>query len=339
MSVRPRTLARIESAHRHSAFYRGYLANHLPMALVALDAMGASDERIARFTARYEAQLEPLPPAGASIEAGDEARHLGEPRAFSSWVDYFATRVERDGAPAVLSEWATRLVEGIGSGAFHGAIRTAYAVETGSIRELAHALAYWASAYEALPPVKPGAGIETPAQVLESLASDPEHAGRKLPGANIAQRTRFAASQAGFAALVARADAQSLTLDAIAAALIQAYGASGNFTILHGVTGCHAFRILAPHFGEGSRAVAQFWAAIVAAYLGCGSPPAREWRLEGRDTLDWQEIHRRAVECDDEHDVKLAYSCWREGLHYGGDSWRRVASAVVCAAQREAMPC
>ena len=339
MNIRARTLARIESAHRHGAFYRGYLANHLPMALVALDAMGASDERIARFIARYEVQLEPLAPAAAPIEAGDEARHLGEPRAFSSWVDYFAARIDHEGAPSVLRAWATRLAEGIGSGAFHGAIRTAYAVESGSARELAHALAYWASAYEALPVVKLGAGIESPGQLLASIASNSEHAGRKLPGANIAQRTRFAASQAGFAALVARADTQALTLDAVATALIHAYGASGNFTILHGVTGCHAFRMLAPHFEDGPGAVARFWTAIVAAYLGCGSPPVHGWRLEGRDALDWPEIRRRAVECDDEHDVKLAYSCWREGLHYGGDAWRRVASAAVCAAQREAMPC
>ena len=43
MSVRAATLRRIEDAHRFGGFYRGYLAHHLPMALVALDRMGAAD--------------------------------------------------------------------------------------------------------------------------------------------------------------------------------------------------------------------------------------------------------------------------------------------------------
>ena len=34
---------------------------------------------------------------------------------------------------------------GIGAAAFHGAIRTAYALESASRTELAHALAYWAA--------------------------------------------------------------------------------------------------------------------------------------------------------------------------------------------------
>ena len=136
-----------------------------------------------------------------------------------------------------------------------------------------------------------------------------------------------------------RADPAQLHLETIAAALIGAYGASGNFTILHGVTGCHAFRLLAPHLRDERAALAHFWSAIVAAYLGSGSPPVHGWRLEGDDHLAWDEIRLRALACEDEHDVKLAYSCWREGAHYGNDLHRRVASAVVCAAQREAMPC
>lgn len=351
MSIGPATRARIEGAHRFSAFYRRYLANHLPMALVALDAMGATDADMSRFQARYEAQLEPLLVAREAIPADDENRKLGVVQAFPSWFEFFAHRIELAGAAHVLSQWVDRLAAGIGSGAFHGAIRTAYAWESGSEREIAHALAYWASAYEeASPPAGAlgggphldGAPFEktaSPAQMLSSIANDPRYAGRRFAGANIAERTRHAQSQPEFAALVGRVDPEQLNLDSIAAALIGAYAASGNFAILHGVTGGHAFRLLTPHFRDQRAALAHFWNAIVAAYLGCGSPPVEGWRLEGRDSLDWREIHRRAVACDDEHDVKLTYSCWCEALHYRNDLYRRVASAVVCAAQREAMPC
>ena len=339
MSIAAATRARIEGAHRFGAFYGGYLANHLPMALVALEAMGAGDAGIARFQSRYESKLEPLGTAPEAIDPGDEYRHLGEQAAFPSWVEYFANRIAADGVARVLSQWTDRLSSGIGSGAFHGVIRTAYALESGSNREMAHALAYWASAFEEGGHATAVRGTATPAQVLASIARNPRFAGRRFAGASIAERTRNARSRPDFAALVARADPDRLNLESIAAALIGGYGASGNFTILHGVTGCHAFRLLAPHMHDEPAARAYFWNAIVAAYVGCGSPPVEGWRLEGRDDLDWREIHRRAVACDDEHDVKLAYSCWREGLHYRNDHYRRVASAVVCAAQREATPC
>lgn len=60
MTVRSATRARIEEAHRFGAIYRGYLASHLPMALVALDEMGASDARIAAWAASHRTRLEPV---------------------------------------------------------------------------------------------------------------------------------------------------------------------------------------------------------------------------------------------------------------------------------------
>ena len=136
MSVRPATLKRIEEAHRFGAFYRGYLANHLPMALVALDRMGADDAALARFEAGHVlTHLEP-------IERDPD---------FQRAVEVAEARLAREGRDAVLRCDLERLLTGIGSGAFHGAIRTAYALESGSPRELAHALAYWSLAFEPLP--------------------------------------------------------------------------------------------------------------------------------------------------------------------------------------------
>ena len=56
-----------------------------------------------------------------------------------------------------------------------------------------------------------------------------------------------------------------------------------------------------------------------SAYVGAGSPPVEGWNLEGGDG----------------HDVKLAYSCWREWQCYGDERYRRAASARVSAAMRE----
>jgi hypothetical protein len=322
--LRPATRARIEAAHGFSPLYRGYLANHLPMALLALDAMGVADADIERFATRYvAAHLEPL-----------EA-HPGLARR----IDEFRANLAREGAGALLARHADGLATGIASGAFHGAIRTAYAVESGIESELAHALAYWTVEFDAAPaPALPG-GTSGPLEILASLSRDPRFAMRRFPGRNIVERTRAAMADPAFSGLAARLDPAALTLRELAGAMIRAYAASGDFTLLHAVTGTHALRVLLPYVKSPSLALAHHWQALLAAYLGAGSPPVEGWALAGDDTLAWARVHELAARCDDEHDVKLAYSCWREATHYGDDLYRRAASSRVCHALRESMAC
>ena len=327
--IRPATRERIEAAHRFSAFYRTYLASHYPMALVSLDAMGADDAALDRFGAHYLANLEPIGRAVVTIAPGDEAAHLGSPRAFPEWVAYFDAAIAADGTDDVLARWIDRLLPAVAAGAFHGAIRTAFALEAGSPRELAHALAYWAAAYETLRELPPAAGSSSCDEVLAAVARDPSFAGKRPPGRNIVECTKAAARMPELAGYVASTDPARLDLDAIARALIRAYAASGDFTLLHGVTGTHAFRLLSPHASHPAAALHDLWSALVAACVGAGAPPVEGWGLEGTDSLDWPAIHARALQREDEHDIKLAYSCWREWQHRGDDLYRRAASARV----------
>ena len=63
MSASAAARRRIEAAHRYGAIYRGGLASHHPMAIAALDAMGASETDLDLFEAHYLPQLEPMPSA------------------------------------------------------------------------------------------------------------------------------------------------------------------------------------------------------------------------------------------------------------------------------------
>lgn len=331
MNIRPNTLRLIEDAHRFGACYRGGFANHLPMALLALDAMGASDERIEAYAKQYAAQLEPMPPAADTIGAGDEQRFLGSSAAFPSWVAYFSMRITAEGRDRVMREWTTRLIPGIGSGAFHGVIRTAYALDADSDAELAHALAYWASAYEPLHQFSTPTGKRMPAEILTQISKDAGRAGKKLPGRGIADRMVAASRLREFGGWVASADRARLDLDSLGAAMIRAYSACGDFTILHGVTGTHAARSLVRYVDDPAPLVLALWRALLAAYVGVGAPPVSGWSLQGDHSLDWPAIHARAVACDDEHDIKIVYSCWRQWQRLGDDLYRRVASAKVAS--------
>jgi hypothetical protein len=329
MTVREGARRRIEAAHRYGAIYRNGLASHHPMAIVALDAMGASEADLQSFEAHYLPQLEPLQGAVVVIQPGDEAAHLGSPRAFPEWVAYFDAAIAQDGLEPVLRRWVDRMLPAIAAGGFHGAIRTAFAVESGAQGEMSHALAYWAASYHPLPAAPEPAGTLSPDEVLDRIARDPAHAGQRPPGRGITDRAMAAARAADFAVHVRSLDANQLALDGIARALLHAYAASGDFTLLHCVTGTHAFRLLGPYASDSSAALADFWAAVVAAYIGAGAPPPHGWGLKGDDSLDWPAIHALAVRREDEHDIKLAYSCWREWQHRGDDLYRRAASARV----------
>ncbi len=339
MSVRAATREAIEAALVHDAFYKGYLASHLPMALAALDAMGASDAAIAAFAARYGAQLERLRASPFAIAPGEERSRLGSSDAYPAWAEYFRERLAAGDAVTVLREWCPVLVEGVSGGAFHGIIRTAYAVELGRDAELAHALAYWAASWQSLGAPPAPVGTFAPLEVLARIAADPDFAGQRPAGRNIAERTGAAASREALRQHVAATDPARLDLDAIARTLIGAYCASGDFTMLHGVTGCHAARVLRPYLGRSGPALPTLWHALVAAYAGSGSPALRGWSLAGSDGLSWPAILERAIACTDEHDVKLAYTCWREWQRTGDALYRRAASARVCSAQAEMAAC
>ncbi len=339
MSARAATRAAIEAALVHDAFYKGYLASHLPMALAALDAMGAGDDGIAAFAASYGGLLEPLRPVPFDIAAGEERAHLGRSAAFPAWVEYFRSRIGEQGTEAVLRVWCPMLIEGVAGGAFHGIIRTAYAVELGSDAEMAHALAYWSASWMSLGPPPAFTGSLSPLEVLERVAADPALAGQRPAGRNIAERTALSAASEALRVQIAATDPARLDMDAIARAFIAAYCASGDFTVLHGVTGCHAARVLRPYLGRSSPTLPSLWQALVAAYAGSGSPALRGFNLVGNDSLPWPAILERAIACTDEHDVKLAYTCWREWQRSGDASYRRAASARVCHALNETAAC
>ena len=131
MGVSSEARGRIEAAHRYGAIYRGGLASHHPMAMVALDSMGATAADLEAFEVRYVSQLEPIQHAVVEIQPGDEAAHFGSPRAFPEWVAYFASAIAREGEVEVLRRWIDRLTPALAAGGFHGAIRTAFALESG----------------------------------------------------------------------------------------------------------------------------------------------------------------------------------------------------------------
>ena len=134
--------------------YRDQLTNHLPMALHALHSLGASPQRMQDFYAGYSQRFQgrPVPTAAALShpQTVDWRALRGQADAYPVLLAYFNDLVAREGAHGSLHQCLPDLMTGVAAAAFHGAIRTAHALQAGHDMELAAALAYWAWRWQAL---------------------------------------------------------------------------------------------------------------------------------------------------------------------------------------------
>ena len=219
--------------------------NHGPMACEALAALGCEDQidRWARwFTEMVGEGARPAEPRGVGGSAWKDA--LGDDRLLPEWVGYFERALADDGWARTVEIWVPRLVPGLATVLFHGAIRTAHAVraidavETPARRaELARALGYWAARFQ---PGRP------PAEMAPDEAVD-----RAV--------TRAAANGALH------------------------YVAHPSIFNLHGVTGAMAVELLVGHIASEARvaALAQVRAEHAALYTGAAPvvtpDPTAEW--------------------------------------------------------------
>lgn len=314
----------LDAGTAHDAAYGDALSNHLPMALCALYRLGADVGRLQAFAAGYAQRLRPAPAAQGWVAGDAWASRLGDATAWSAYRDLFSAWLAQEGGADVLAAVLPRLMQGCGGAAFHGLIRTAYAMQAAHPRELADALAHWACCW-----ADPGSLPELPA-----TEADPAAVLRQLPlpaqplaGRLIAHRAAAAAALQGFGAAVAQLQVDAHTLERLARGSAELYAASGNFTVLHLLTSAHALRVLLPLLDEPLPAVRAYWHAFAAAWVASGA------RDRGRAPLKpWARIVAFALGSDDEHVIKLVDSCREQHRAYGGDLWRHAASRVLATA-------
>ncbi len=291
------------------------------MALVALQRLGASGARLQTFAQAQAAHLLPAP-APQPWPAGDAwAARLGDVTAWAAYRSLFAEWLVHEGGAAVLQQVLPQLMPGCGAAAFHGLIRTAYAVQTGHAGELADGLAHWACRHLPLGqlPATPGRQPD-PLPLLRQLRTVPSD--QPL----ICQRMAAAAASPQLQATVAGLAVGPGTLARLARLSAQACAGSGNPTALRLVTSCHAMRVLLPLADEPLPALRWFWQAWAAAVAAAGLqalPPA--------PLRPWPVIVAAALASDDAHLTMLVDSCRAEEAAHGGDDWRRAASRALAA--------
>lgn len=310
------------------AEYGRRLSSHRPMALLALARLGAGDARLTHFDAIYSQRLRPAPPAQSWPAGTPWAERLGDPGSWPAYRDLFRHWLQSEDAGIVLNQALPRLMRGCGGAAFHGLIRTAYAVEAQHRQELADALAHWACAWLDLG--------EAPANAAPDTESDLEAALHRLPvvpstAGLIAERMAVAAADPRFERAVHGLRVNEHALPRLALLAAEAYAQSDNFTALHLVTSAHALRLLLPFTDAPAAAVAFYARAFLAGVCGARLSVAPPVPL-----LPWPQIVQRALASDDDHVVKLVFSAREQQAALGparsNNVWQRAASRAVAAA-------
>jgi len=325
----------LDDALRLPPEYGDGLSSHLPMALAALDGLGAGEARLREFCARYAARFEGAPPVAApraEPACGDWTARLG---CFDAWPvlrAHFAAALAERGRDAVLAASLPVLVLGVGAVAFHGLIRTAHAVESGHEGELGAALAYWAARWLPLEaPAGPAVDYSTAADWLDALDARLRvaDAGWTAGGRLIVDRMRDATRTTAYRQLAGRRVERPLVaLGDLARAAAARYAATRNFTVLHLVTGARAARVLGPWLSRHEAALAPLWHAVAAASLAsrvAGAPRARI----AVEPLSWPEVRARAIASDDDHVVKLVHAASSQVAFDPDPVWLAAARVAV----------
>ncbi|MEO6898605.1 MAG: hypothetical protein ABI160_01445 [Mycobacteriaceae bacterium] len=301
----------LERFHRTGPEFDGYLSNHGPMVIEALSRRGRSAV-VHRWTDRYLQRLDEPPLATWAI--GDDWRGaLGDPTRAGDWIAFFTREVAQAPWLDVLGVWWPRLLPGIAAGAPHGVIRVGHAVrgvrevETAPrVVELAHALAYWAARWQALPIVHPTGSARASALLAAVPRVAVQTGGIRKRLTQLGDTTGWDTHAARLAAPTSAVEVPA-ALDAPVDATVEAYpiwAHGGPTTLVHAATAPNAVAAVLPSLPPtlwlGSFDAA--WsatAAVFAAYRPAAPRPVHTDTGTPEDVLD------RALAHGGEHVIKL----------------------------------
>jgi hypothetical protein len=317
-----------------SGEFPDFLANHLPMVLVAMHRLGGSDERLNAFFATYRDRnrLPPPPARVAPIARESWDASLGDRARESDYIAFFSSEVARAGARGAVAAFLPRLLPGLAASATHGLMRLGYGVLRDDPAEIATALGYWAATYLELDVAGNDAPVtDDPAEVLLRMRPVASFRHVETERDLLWHFMRAVAAKPEFRPVVDWLAISPDTAARMREASLALYAGTMDFCALHAVTGCHWLRMLGPATPD--LALRYFWQAIASLYPKIGLPelPDAETLEHWRRTPcpDWSEIEAAAVRSDDEHDLSLVFSAREEFRTFGDRLYQVVAARRV----------
>jgi len=325
--------------HRTGPEFQGYLSNHGPMVVESLVHCGQW-EAVPAWLDLYTPRLIAAPRPTERITANGWRDALGDRARAGDWIAFFAEELRERPWRDTLARWWPELLPGLPGAATHGVIRVGHAVRAlrtagespTRLAEFAHAMAYFATAYLALPDLPPLAGGRTPSDGLPDVPPIPveerDHVTHRLD--LLAAWPAWLASTLAVRPAETPERAETLLADTVRAAT-RAYvrrGHGDGVMTVHAATAPNAVLRVLPDLPR------SLWAASYATAWATSSAIASVYaaRADADDVppapADPTEAMTRALAHGDEHAIKLADTA--------ADVWARSADPLALSATTRA---
>jgi hypothetical protein len=297
--------------------------NHCPMALIALAHLGASSTQLEHFFERWttEHAIKKHQLDQESVLPGDYdwTNSLNQLPHFSRLSLWFLQRLQLERIHAILSEVIQRVPFAPATNAFHSIIRVGYGLQQNYPSEIAAGLSSYVVGHLVLPlPDESTVCAMSAESGLIQLQST--FSGSSWNSSMITERLRKIAQDTRFRSQLPRApqypaNSEQFLID-LSALAVRLYLTTKDFTILHMVTGTYAAKLIESKLEDYQlqRMINSVWSAYCAAYVSVGAPDLNEAHLIhgfSREP-DWAPLIEAALESDDDHQIKMIYTCWRE---------------------------
>jgi len=252
------------------------------------------------------------------------AEAVGTQSRYADYLAFFQAEVERAGADGAVRAYLPALMPGVAGSSFHPLIRLGYAVHARDAADVAVSLAYFADQFLRLGGASASAvssSANGPLDLLRRIGETPALAHHPQGDGAIFAQVRAVAAMPEFAVAAASALAtRDVTVPSLAHAAAALYAAAPNFASLHLVTSAHALRVVSPFLDDPAAASRWLLQALGAVYVAMGTPAVNldedRARTETSPPPSWEAIAAAAAASNDEHVIKMVYTCREEAGAY-----------------------
>jgi Questin oxidase-like len=307
--------------------------NHAPMVLIALYRLGADSTQLRHYyhnlkidTAWLNISEFKTDPKQLDINVNNWKENLGRSKAASSYCEFFISEINQHGAQQVLSQYVPALMRGVAAHAFHPLLRLGYGIDLDNEKEIACGLGYWAATYLPMPEVAGNQDELSPEEFANQIVNSPVLRNIKMNSRSIAERINQIYSCKEFCELLHPIIIEDENpLDEISQLLANAFVENHHFSLLHGVTSCHALRLVLPYCDNIKQIINQYWYSVCALHLTVLNLDSDFSSPLPDEDQAWLIIFKRAIDSNIEHTIKFIYTCHQESEEYDRKIYKQLA--------------
>lgn len=292
--------------------YNGGFSSHMPMVAYSLYDFGVPTEKIGlyldKFIEKYDVQKEAFT-VNYEITRDNYKEFYGKVDALGAYYNYFKAELNALGKGKLLNKYVPDLISGVAGRAFHPLIRLAFAVNADYHEEIIRAISYFAATYL---PHKIAKDLDRPTDLLKAVNNlSVKTKDIVNEGSLIADKIeKIYATDSFINNIFLLSDNSDEALEQLDTIINTLYVKTKGFTVLHAVTSKEALKVLLPFIDKKTEVIDNYFIAILAAYVSVNAPFIDNLEVDIPEELpSFEEIITDSINTNNDHNIKLTYSC------------------------------